>query len=106
MFTRIVSMQLKPNTQREFTEKFEKEIIPTLQKQQGFKDEMLCIVPGGPEVVAISLWDSKENAETYNRTTYPDVLKTLANLVEPTPKVRTYDVAYSTFHQIAARVAA
>ena len=62
MFTRIVSMQLKPNTQREFTEKFEKEIIPTLQKQQGFQDEMLCIVPGGPEVVAISLWDSKENA--------------------------------------------
>jgi len=106
MFTRIVSMQLKPNTQREFTEKFEKEIIPTLQKQQGFKDEMLCIVPGGPEVVAISLWDSKENAETYNRTTYPEVLKTLANLVEPTPKVRTYDVAYSTFHKIAARVAA
>ena len=30
MFTRIVSMQLKPNTHREFTEKFEKEIIPTL----------------------------------------------------------------------------
>ena len=106
MFTRIVSMQLKPNTQREFTEKFEKEIIPTLQKQQGFQDEMLCIVPGGPEVVAISLWDSKENAETYNRTTYPEVLKTLANLVEPTPKVRTYDVAYSTFRKIAAAVAA
>ena len=106
MFTGMVSMQLKPNTQREFTEKFEKEIIPTLKKQQGFQDVILFVVPGGPEVVAISLWDSKENAETYNRTTYPDVLKTLANLVEPTPKVRTYDVAYSTCHKIAARVAA
>ena len=106
MFTRIVSMQLKPNTHREFTEKFEKEIIPTLKKQQGFQDELLCVVPGGPEVVAISLWDSKENAETYNRTTYPGVLKTLANLVEPTPKVQTYDVAYSTSHKIAAGVAA
>jgi len=106
MFTRMVSMQLKPNTHREFTEKFEKEIIPTLKKQQGFRDEILFVVPGGPEVVAISLWDSKENAETYNRATYPEVLKTLANLVEGTPKVRTYDVAYSTFHQIAARVAA
>ena len=106
MFTRIVSMQLKPNTHREFTEKFEKEIIPTLKKQQGFQDELLCVVPGGPEVVAISLWNSKENAETYNRTTYPGVLETLANLVEPTPKVQTYDVAHSTFHTIAARVAA
>ena len=106
MFTRIVSMQLKPNTNREFTEKFEKEIIPTLKKQPGFREEMLFVVPGGPEVVAISLWESKENAETYNRATYPEVLKTLANLVEGTPKVRTYEVAYSTFHKIAARVAA
>ena len=106
MFTRIVSMQLKPNTNREFTEKFEKEIIPTLKKQPGFREEMLFVVPGGPEVVAISMWDTKENAETYNRATYPEVLKTLANLVEGTPKVRTYDVAYSTCHKIAARVAA
>lgn len=106
MFTRMVSMQLKPNTNREFTEKFEKEIIPTLKRQQGFQDEILFVVPGGPEVVAISIWDSKENAENYNRATYPEVLKTLANLVEGTPKVRTYDVAYSTCHKIAARVAA
>jgi heme-degrading monooxygenase HmoA len=106
MFTRMVSMQLKPNRNREFTDKFEKEIIPTLKKQQGFQDAILFVVPGGPEVVAISLWDSKGNAETYNRATYPEVLKTLANLVEPTPRVQTYDVAYSTFHKIAARVAA
>jgi len=106
MFARIVSMQLKPNTHREFTEKFENEIIPTLKKQQGFQDEILFVVPGGPEVVAISLWDSKQNAETYNRATYPEVLKILANLVEPSPRVQTYDVAYSTSHKIAARVAA
>jgi len=106
MFTRMVSMQLKPNTHREFTEKFEKEIVPTLRKQQGFQDVILFVVPGGPEVVAISLWDSRQNAETYNRAIYPEVLKTLANLVEPTPKVQTYDVAYSTFHKIASAVAA
>jgi len=106
MFARIVSMQLKPNTQIEFTEKFERDIIPTLKKQQGFQDEILFVVPGRPEVVAISLWDSKQNAETYNRGTYPEVLKILANLVEPTPKVQTFDVAYSTCHKIAARVAA
>ena len=106
MFARIVSMQLKPNTQKEFTQTFEKEIIPTLKKQQGFQDEILFVVPNGTEVVAISLWDSQQNAETYNRATYPEVLKTLANLVEPTPKVQTFDVAYSTCHKIAARVAA
>jgi heme-degrading monooxygenase HmoA len=106
MFARIVSMQLKPNTHREFSELFDREILPTLRKQPGFSDEMLFVDPGGPEVVAISLWDSKENAETYNRAKYPEVLKTLAKVIDGTPKVRTFQVAYSTFHKIAIGVAA
>jgi heme-degrading monooxygenase HmoA len=106
MFARIVSMQVKPNTHQEFTRTFENEIIPTLRKQQGFKDEMLFVIPGGPEVVAISLWDSKENADNYNRATYPEVLKTLAKVIERAPKVETFEVAYSTFHKMATRAAA
>jgi len=96
MFTRIVSMQLKPSTSRQFNELFEKKIVPTLRKQQGFKDEMLFIDPGGPEVVAISLWESKQNAEAYERATYPEVMKTLAAVIERAPVVRTFQLAYST----------
>jgi len=105
MFARTVSMQVKPNSHKQFTDTFEGEIIPTLRKQQGFKDELLFGVPGGPEVLAISLWESKDNADTYNRTTYPGVLKSLSNLIEASPKVQTYEVEYSTFHKIAQRVA-
>jgi heme-degrading monooxygenase HmoA len=100
MFTRIVSMQLKPNTSRQFNELFEKKIVPTLRKQQGFKDEMLFVDPGGPEVVAISLWESKQNAEAYERATYPEVLKTLAGVLERAPVVRTLQLAYSTLDRI------
>lgn len=106
MFGRIVSMRLKPNTQAEFTQTFEREIVPTLRKQQGFKDELLFVVPSGTEAVSISLWDSKESAETYNRSTYPELVKKVSQSIEGTPEVRTFDVASSTFHKIAARVAA
>ena len=102
MFARVVSLQLKPNTHRQFSELFNKQIIPTLRKQQGFRDEMLFVDPGGPEVLAISLWESKENAETYNGATYAEVLKTLATVLDGTPQVRTLQVAYSTFQKIAA----
>jgi quinol monooxygenase YgiN len=105
MFARIVAMQLKPNSRQEFTQAFESQIIPTLRKQQGFTDEMLFVDPGGLEVVAISLWGSKQDAEAYNRTTYPEVLKTLGKVIEPTPEVTTLEVAYSTFHKIAVRAA-
>jgi heme-degrading monooxygenase HmoA len=106
MFARIVSLQLKPNAHREFSALFDKEILPALRKQPGFKDELLFVEPGGPEVVAISLWDSKANAETYNRATYPEMLKTLVKVADGTPKVQAFQVAYSTFHKIAIGVAA
>ena len=107
MFARHVSMHLKPNTRAEFTQTIEKEIIPLLRKQQGFQDEITFHAPGaGTEVVAISLWEQKENAEAYHRGAYQEVLKTLAKVVDGTPEVRNFDVGTSTFRKIAARVAA
>ena len=106
MFARKVSMQLKANSITEFTRTLEKEVIPTLRKQKGFLDEIVFIVPGGTEAFGISLWDLKENAEAYNRGAYPEVLKSLAKVVEGTPQVHTYEVSNSTFHKIAAAAAA
>ena len=106
MFTRRVSMQLKSNSVAEFTRTIEKDILPLLRKQKGFQDEITFVVPGGTEAFAISLWDNRENAEAYNRETYPEVTKILARVVEGTPKVETYEVANSTFHKVAAAVAA
>jgi len=103
MFARNVSMRLKANSVAEFTQTLEKEIIPLLRKQQGFQDEIAFVVPGGMEAVAISLWDQKENAEAYNRGTYPAVLKALGKVVEGTPQVHTFEVSNSTFHKIGAR---
>ena len=106
MFARRVSMQLKPNTVAEFTERIEKDILPLLRKQTGFKDEITFVGPGETKAFGISLWETKENAETYNRGTYPEVTKILSRVVEGTPKVETYEVANSTFHKIAAAAAA
>jgi hypothetical protein len=106
MFARSISIRLKPNSIVAFTKLIEEETLPLLRKQKGFQDEITLFVPGGRDAVGISLWDQKESAEAYNSQGYPEVLKALRNLVEGTPQVRTYEVANSTFHKIAARVAA
>lgn len=100
MFARRVTMNLKPNSTVAFTQKLESEIIPLLQKQKGFKDEITFVVPGKTEAFGVSLWDNKENAEAYNVGGYAQVTKILANLVEGTPQVHTYEVSNSTFHKI------
>ena len=103
MFARNVSMRLRPNSVPEFTRTLENDVLPLLRKQHGFKDEITFVVPGGVEAVGISFWDQKENAENYDRGTYPQVLKALAKVVEGTPKVQTYEVCNSTIHKIAAK---
>ncbi len=104
MYARNVSMNLKPNTSREFTQTFEKDILPLLRKQNGFKDEITFLGPDGKGALAISLWDRKENADVYSRDTYPQVLQGLARVVEGTPEVHAYEVSNSTFHKIAATI--
>src|ERR1700694_1100730 len=106
MFARNVSVSLKPNSSVAFTNQIEHETIPTLRTQRGFQGELTLLAPGGTEAVGISLWDNKENADAYARTGYPEVLKHLNQFVEGTPQVQTYEVANSTFHKIAATVAA
>ena len=106
MFARIISIRLKPNSLAEFTQLIEKETLPLLRKQKGFQDEMTFVAPGGTEAVGISLWDQKENADVYSRDAYPGVLKALGKVVEGTPQVHIYEVCNSTFHKIAAQVAA
>jgi heme-degrading monooxygenase HmoA len=103
MFARSVTVRLKPNSVAEFNKTLEKNILPLLQKQKGFRDEISLVASNGSEGVGISLWDRKEDAEAYNRTTYPEVQKLLARVSEGTPQVRTYEVGTSTIHKTAAR---
>jgi heme-degrading monooxygenase HmoA len=101
MFARNVSIHLKSNMLSEYTRTFENDVLPLLRKQKGFKDELTLSNPGSQNVVAISLWDSKANAEAYNTSTYPEVLKTLARMIDGTPKVQTFEAVTSTFHNVA-----
>lgn len=101
MYARQVTMDLKPNTRADFTKKLESEIIPILRKQKGFKDEISFSNPSDKRAVSVSLWDSKESADAYNKDSYAEVSKLLAGVVEGTPQVKTYEVSTSTFHKIS-----
>ena len=102
MYARNVSIHLKPNMLSDYTQTFEKDVLPLLRKQNGFRDEIAFSGPGGTDVTAISLWDNKANAEAYNNNIYPDVVKTLARVIDGTPMVQSGEVVNSTIHQATA----
>jgi hypothetical protein len=106
MYARNVSFHLKSSMLADYTRAFDKDILPLLRKQNGFKDEITFAGPNGIDVTAISLWDDKADADKYNTNSYPEVLKTLARFIEGTPKVQTSDVVSSTFHKVAVHALA
>ena len=101
MFARNVSIHLKSNMLSDYTRTFEKDILPLLRKQKGFRDEITVSNPSSLDVIAISLWETRADAEAYNTKTYPEVLKTFAKMIDGTPKVQTFETVTSTFHKVA-----
>ena len=101
MFARHMLLQVKPNLVDEFPVTFEKEILPLLRRQKGFLDELLLVTPEKREVVAISLWETKEYAEIYTREVYPQIEKIVARFIEGIPTVKKLEAQYSTFHKVA-----
>ena len=104
MYARNVTFRIKANTQSDYTHTFENQILPLLQKQKGFKEEITLCNPGSQDVVSISLWESKSNADDYNTRTYPEVLKTLAKVIDGAPRVQTFETVVSTFHNVHTTV--
>ena len=100
MFARKVTARVKANSLAEFAHLIECEVLPWLRKQKGFQDLIILAVPDGSEVTTISFWDHEGNAQAYNSSGYPEVLKTLAELLDGTPYVKTFDVVSSTVQSL------
>lgn len=91
MFGRQVTLKLKGDSAAELNRIAEAEILPILRKQKGFLDETTLIAPERSEAIASSFWDTKADAEAYDHTAYAEVLKTLANVIDGTPTVKSDD---------------
>ncbi len=97
-FARKVDFTIKSGQEKEFTRFFESKIAPILQKQKGFQDEL--VLTAGHQATAISLWDTRQHAESYDKTAYPQVLESLKPFIEATPRVQACEVPYTTLHAI------
>ena len=104
MYARNVTFRIKANMQSDFAHTFESQILPLLQKQKGFKEEITLCNPGSQDAVSISMWEHKSKADDYNTRIYPEVLKTLAKVIDGTPRVQTFETVISTFHSVHAAV--
>lgn len=100
MFSRQVTMRLKRGASAELARVIEREVIPAMRRQKGFRDEITLIATDRLEAVSTSFWDTAEDAEAFNLSAYPAVLESLSKVVEKNPKAVTFEVINSTLHDV------
>jgi heme-degrading monooxygenase HmoA len=97
MFARMIDFVSKPGKTRTLNETIQSRLFPILRVQPGFVDEIVLESDIEPNrVVSVSFWRTQEQAERYNRETYPAVKAVLVGSLEADPVVRTFKVASST----------
>ena len=97
MVALVTSAQIKPNAGQAFAQQFQHQLLSLIEAQPGFKGEMVLVVPGGPEILFITFWESQANQESYQRNVWPEFMKILTNILER-PVHRRFQLAHSTLH--------
>ena len=107
MHTLIIEGTLKPGKRAEFLNIWNKEILTTLKKQNGFVEEILLFSADDPNrAVGLSFWKAKEDAERYHRDVFPKMVNTVQQYIDTPPTVRGFNVESSQTFRIAEGKAA
>jgi hypothetical protein len=93
MFTHRAKIQLKPNSYIELSQKIKDEIMPALRLQTGFCDGVTAIDTFWMTATEDTRWETREDAETYQLTGYPETLKTLSAVIDAEPATSIFEVS-------------
>ena len=107
MYARMVEAPAKPGKRNEIITILEKEVQPLLKKEKGFVDFVGLTSDTTPDLgITMTFWATKEDAERFwNNREFKAILDRLTPLTQ-NMTARTFEVATSTFHKIAAGKAA
>jgi len=106
MFTRVVEVLTKPGKAKELSRTINDKVLNILKNQPGFMDELVLISEENPDqILALSFWKSREDAEKYHREHFSHITELIQNSSAGPPKVRTFNVETSTIQRIGAKAA-
>jgi heme-degrading monooxygenase HmoA len=106
MFGRVVAVNTKEGKARQLAKTIQEQILPILQNQPGFVDEIVLISDTDQDqVLALSFWESQQDAERYTHEQYPRINELISHL-SSAPVSRTFTVDAFSSHNVRTGKAA
>jgi heme-degrading monooxygenase HmoA len=106
MYMLLIDGKIAPGKKDEFLKAWGSRILPLLKKENGFVDEVLLFDPATQsQAVGLCFWNTKEQAERYQREVFPLAKGFVEHLIEGAPTLRGFEVEASETFGIGAKAA-
>ena len=105
MIARIVTCTVQPARITEFRKLLNDRLLPLVQAQPGFVDNIEALDPNTGQFSCTTLWNSRDDVEKYDNSVFPEVASKMSPLLQGNPSVQTLPVENSSTHRLRAAAA-
>jgi len=105
MVARIVTCTVQPAKVNEFRALLNDKLLPLVQTQPGFVENIEALDPNTGQFSCTTLWNSRSDVEKYDNGVFPEVASKMSPLLQGNPTVQTLPVENSSAHRVRAAAA-
>jgi quinol monooxygenase YgiN len=106
MIARIVTCTVAPSKVAEFRALLNNTLLPKVQSQPGFVENLEALDPSTGQFSCTTLWQSRSDVENYDNSIFPEIAAKMSPLLNGNPTVQTLPVENSSTHRVRAAAAA
>jgi len=105
MIARIINCTVTPSKVGEFRTLLNNTLMPKIQSQQGFVENIEALDPNTGQFSSTTVWRSRSDVENYDNSVFPELAAKMSPLLNGNPTVQTLPVEYSSEHNVRAAAA-
>ena len=105
MIARIVTCTVQPAKVNEFRKVLNDQVLPLVQAQPGFVENIEALDPNTGQFSCTTLWNSRSEVEKYDNSVFPEIASQMSPMLQGNPNVQTLPVENSSTHRVRAAAA-
>jgi hypothetical protein len=100
MFSRMITCTIDPARVGEFKAALNNQLLPRIQAEPGFVDNIESLDPATGQFSCMTLWESSSDLQNYDNGLFKEIAGGLVPMMQGPPTVQTLPVENSSVHNI------
>jgi hypothetical protein len=105
MIARIITCTVTPSKVSEFRTLLNNTLLPRIQSQPGFVENIEALDPATGQFSCTTLWQSRTDLDNYDNGAFPEIAAKMSPLLSGNPTVQTLPLESSSVHRARAAAA-